>query len=124
MLFVTGGNMWAEYLIFLLKTVTIVVAVGVIVVLLVGAVSRHKDEEDKGHIKVEDLSKKLDRLRQRLEEAMTIDPKRLKKQRKAEKKAEKQEAKARAKSDGDKPDEKSAAWVIDFKGDMNASQVK
>ncbi|MFY0663305.1 MAG: protease SohB [Natronospirillum sp.] len=116
--------MWAEYLIFLLKTVTIVVAVGVIVVLLISAASRHRDEEDKGHIKVEDLSKKLDRLRQRLEEAMTTDPKQLKKQRKAEKKAEKQEAKARAKTDGDKADEKSAAWVIDFKGDMNASQVK
>ncbi|WLD59346.1 protease SohB [Salinispirillum sp. LH 10-3-1] len=116
--------MWADYLIFLLKTVTIVVAIGSVVILVVGAATRHRDDDDKGHIKVEDLSKKLDRVRQRLEEAMATDHKLLKKQRKAEKKAEKQEAKVRAKSDQDSANAKPTAWVVDFKGDMSASQVK
>lgn len=116
--------MWAEYLIFLLKTITIVIAVGAVVVLIVGAASRQKDSDEKGRVKVEDLSAKLDQLRQRLRESLATDHKAYKKQRKAEQKAEKQAAKERAKSADANETAKPTAWVMDFKGDMSASQVK
>ncbi|MFC3852702.1 protease SohB [Salinispirillum marinum] len=108
--------MWSEYLIFLLKTVTIVVALALLIGLLAGMARRQSDEE-KGKIRVENVSKKLEKLKQRLSEALVTDKKALKNMRKAEKKAQK--AAAKNSEDPAKP----KAWVLDFKGDMQASQV-
>lgn len=108
--------MWSEYLIFLLKTVTIVLALALLLGLLAG-LTRRQSEEDKGKIRVENVSKKLDKLKKRLSETLLTDKKAVKALRKAEKKAQK----AAAKEASELP--KPKAWVLDFKGDMQASQV-
>ena len=74
---------------FLAKTVTIVVAIGVIVGLVVSAGQRQK-KTDKGHIEVNKLNEKFEYMRDVLKEA-TLDPEQFKVLMKEEKKREKAE---------------------------------
>ena len=74
---------------FLAKTVTIVVAIGVIVGLVVSAGQRQK-KTDKGHIEVNKLNEKFEHMRDVLKEA-TLDPEQFKVLMKEEKKREKAE---------------------------------
>ena len=74
---------------FLAKTVTIVVAIGVIVGLVVSAGQRQKKTE-KGHIEVNKLNEKFEHMRHVLKEA-TLDPEQFKALMKEEKKREKAE---------------------------------
>ena len=74
---------------FLAKTVTIVVAIGVIVGLVVSAGQRQKKTE-KGHIEVNKLNEKFEHMRDVLKEA-TLDPEQFKALMKEEKKREKAE---------------------------------
>ncbi|MGM8225620.1 protease SohB [Cellvibrio sp. ARAG 10.3] len=78
-----------EYGLFLAKTVTIVVAIGVIVGLVVSAGQRQKKTE-KGHIEVNKLNEKFEHMRDVLKEA-TLDPEQFKALMKEEKKREKAE---------------------------------
>lgn len=110
--------MWAEYLLFLLRAFTVVVAFGLIIVMIVAAASRNKGTAKKGKIVTEDLGRRLDTMRDELKTAVLPDKKAVKQWRKAQK-AERKQA--------EKSGEKSAqrqAWVLDFKGDIQASQAK
>ena len=102
---------FAEYGLFLLKTLTIVVA---IVVIIGSAAAAGKKAAHQEGLEVEDLNKKYKSMAAALRQAVMK-----KADWKKEAKAEKERAKAEAKSDESRP----RAFVIDFKGDLKASAV-
>ena len=102
---------FAEYGLFLLKTVTLVVAV----IAIIGAVAAagKKAAHHEG-LEVEDLNKKYKSMASALKQAVMK-----KADWKKEAKAEKERDKAEAKADDARP----RAFIIDFKGDLKASAV-
>ncbi|WP_323814749.1 protease SohB [Cellvibrio sp. NN19] len=122
----------AEYGLFLAKTLTFVVAIGVIVSLVVSMGGRNK-KSDKGHIEVTKLNEKFDHLRDSLRDAMLDDEeykefekaekKRLKEEKAQKKKAAKESSKTKADADADTA-VKKRVFVLDFYGDIKASGVE
>ncbi|MCW8884950.1 MAG: hypothetical protein OQK12_06800, partial [Motiliproteus sp.] len=115
-----------EYGLFLAKAVTIVVAILIVIGGAAMATQRGRKEHD-GHIEVKHLNEELDIMSDSLKESI-IDKHLLKKERKEEKKREKAEAKARAKQikkgiDVEK-EHKKRVFVLDFDGDIKASEVE
>ena len=100
------------YAFFLLKVVTILIAV-LIPILIIANSSRHKKEADKGRIVVKNLSQKLEEIGVSLKSA-EMDPK-------AYKAFLKERAKKRKKEVKNKP--KEIVYVLEFKGDIQASGV-
>lgn len=102
---------FAEYGLFLLKTVTIVVA---IIVIIGSAAAASKKASHHDGLEVEDLNKKYRSMANALKQAVLkkADWKKVAKE-------EKEREKARAKADEARP----KAFVIDFKGDLKASAV-
>lgn len=109
--------MWADYLLFLLRVVTIVVAIGVIIGLVAAAVGRNSGQGKKGRIETEDLSRRFERVKEQVQAAVTQDKKALKRWFKTRKQEQKDKKKTQQ---GDA----EHAYVLDFKGDIQASQVK
>lgn len=118
----------AEYGLFLAKVVTLVIAIGVVIGLVVSAGSRHKKSE-KGHIEVKKLNEKFEQMTDVLKEA-TLDPEQLKLQAKEEKKRHKieraeQKKAAKLSAKNKQPAEselvKKRIFVLDFHGDIKAS---
>lgn len=103
----------AEYAGFLARTVTVVVAI--VLVLLVVAVLRQKGQRSAGHLSVRKLNEFYRELREHLENSV-LHKDQLKRQRKAEAKAHKAEQK--------KPVDKARVFVLDFDGDIKASATE
>lgn len=102
---------FAEYGMFLLKSITVVLAF-VAIIGAIAAAGKKAGEHD--HLEIENLNKKYQNLAGALKQAV------LKKADwKKEAKSEKEKAKAEAKSDQSKPH----AFVINFKGDLKASAL-
>ena len=126
----------ANYGLFLAKTVTFVAAIGVIIALVVSMGGRNK-KSDKGHIEVTKLNEKFDHLRDSLRDAMLdeeqykefekAEKKRLKEEKVQKKKAAKESAKAKTDEGADTPADvpaKKRVFVLDFYGDIKASEVE
>ncbi len=118
----------AEYGLFLAQAVTVVAAVGVIVVLIAAVGQRNRGESD-GHIEVHKLNDRYKDLGQALKEA-TLDPALRKETRKAEKKRDKKDAKRKSKAakqhlkdDPESSEEKPRLFVLNFHGDIRAGAV-
>ncbi len=101
---------FAEYIGFLAKTVTLVVAI--LVVLVTIAALRSKGRQSTGQLQVNKLNDFFKQLHQRMEHAV-LDKEQLKAASKAEAKAAKQEKKAGI--------HKPRVYVLDFDGDIKAS---
>lgn len=126
----------ANYGLFLAKTVTFVAAIGVIIALVVSMGGRNK-KSDKGHIEVTKLNEKFDHLRDSLRDAMLdeeqykefekAEKKRLKEEKAQKKKAGKESAKSKADEGADTQADipaKKRVFVLDFYGDIKASEVE
>ena len=98
----------SEYGLFLAKAVTFLV----VLVLVVGVIASAGQKSKPSKIKVTHLNEKLDLLKKHLQEAV-LDKKELKKLAKSAKKAEKE-------AQNDNPKEK--VYVLNFNGDIKASQ--
>lgn len=105
---------FSEYAGFLARTVTLVVAILVILAAFAALRSRHRSK-GAGHLDVSKLNDFYKGLRERLEQSV-LDKDRLKAARKAEAKAAKQ-----AKKSGE---HKPRVFVLDFDGDLRASAVE
>jgi serine protease SohB len=105
------SEFFAEYGLFLLKTLTIVVA---IVVIIGSAAAASKKASHQEGLEIEDLNKRYRKLAAALRQAVMK-----KADWKKEAKAEKEREKAEAKEEKPKP----VAYVVDFKGDLKASNV-
>lgn len=129
----------AEYGLFLAKVVTFVAAILVVVVVAISLGGRNK-KSDKGHIEVTKLNEKFDHMRDTLRDAMMDDEaykefekaekKRLKEEKAEKKKAAKDVAKEAAKFKADDTTDtlvvtdKKRIFVLDFYGDIKASEVE
>jgi len=114
----------AEYGLFLAKTVTIVLAILIIMAAAVANAMRQK-KEDKGNITVTHLNKELHDLKDEISRAVEDEDtlKQAAKEEKKQAKREKKEKKAKKKSDDKDAADKKRIFVLDFEGDPKASQV-
>ncbi|WP_409525968.1 protease SohB [Nitrincola sp. MINF-07-Sa-05] len=116
-----------QYGLFLAKTLTLVLAI-VMVIAVVGAIAhRRRQHQQEGHVEVRSLNDRYQDMRNELEHAV-LDEETLKQQIKAERKKEKAEAKVRKKAakEGklDELPERKRIYVLSFDGDMQASEVE
>ncbi len=103
----------ADYASFLAKTVTLVVAIIVVLVAL-ASLRRGRGKQAGGHLEVHKLNDFYKSMRERLEQSL-VEKDQLKAQRKQEARAAKQ-----TKKNGEK---RSRMFVLDFDGDIKASAV-
>lgn len=104
-----------EYGFFLLQWVTVLVGLALVVAIIIGGIQRARMQgEPEGKLSIKDLSARLKRRRHQIERALLPDRKALRSWRKQQKQQQK--------DDKAKPHtEQARVWVIDFKGDIQAS---
>jgi serine protease SohB len=107
--------LWSDYFLYLLKTITFLVAFIVIVGVLLRASKAGGQGAGKGKLSTVHMNKQWDSLKEHMQQSLLSkkELKSLEKQRKSDKK---QEAKV--------PSEKQKAFSLVFKGDIQASQVE
>lgn len=108
----------SEYGLFLAKSVTIVVAIMVIVGFVIASAQREKTK-DKGRIHATLLNERLEDMNQTLK-SVVVEEKELKEEEKKRKKEEKKSRKERKGSAGNEA-RKKRVYVLDFNGDIKAS---
>lgn len=113
----------SEYGLFLAKSVTIVIAVLAVVVGIIAASARGKKDSRHGDIQVEHFNDELQEMKEVLEDSI-LDKDELKAIHKAEKKKEKEEKKARKHSPPKDEERNKRIFVLDFDGDIKASEVE
>lgn len=106
----------SEYGMFLAKAVTVLV----VIVLIIGVAASAGQKDDQKGLKITKLNDKLDKLKEQLTESV-LDKKALKAIKKEEKAKAKEEAKANKGKD-EKELERKKVYVLDFNGDIKASQ--
>jgi serine protease SohB len=106
-----------EYGLFLAKSVTIAVAVIVVISAIAVASQRSKRDSSDGHIEVTTLNHKFEDWEDMLKFEI-LDEDTFKKDRKAKKKQEKQDRKKHT------DEKRKRLYVLDFDGDMSASEVE
>lgn len=104
----------ADYASFLAKTVTLVAAV-LVVLIVIASLRRGRTKQGEGHLEVHKLNDFYKAMRERLEQSL-VDKDQLKLQRKREAKAAKQAKK--------NPESRPRVFVLDFDGDIKASAVE
>ncbi|MCG8382096.1 MAG: protease SohB [Gammaproteobacteria bacterium] len=119
-----------EYGLFLLKAITIVIAIVAVIIAIVAAGSRGKKETE-GKIEVKKLNEELDTYKATVRRAVLEDTviKQLHKRDKADKKTEQKALKKALKAHKENPEEaldekKKRVFIIDFLGDIKASAIK
>jgi len=118
-------NFLAEYGLFLAKTITLVLAVVVVLGTIVSAGMKMRRAERKGHIEIEKLNDHYHDMKEVLLATLQT-PEAYKEHIKAEKKREKEEKKNRKHSKNDSATTdagKKRLFVIDFNGDIRASET-
>jgi len=113
-----------EYGLFLAETITIVIAIGIVIALIANAAQRRRQDRD-GEIVVLSLNEHYEDMQHAIEDSV-LDEFRLKQMVKEQKKREKAEAKEQkkaAKRGDDEPDRKRI-YVLDFDGDIHASDAE
>lgn len=113
-----------EYGLFLAKTLTVIIGI-LLVVGMTGALVSRRREAREGHIEVKHLNDHLEQMQHEIEDVV-LDEQTLKQIIKEQKKQDKQDAKERKKAlkrgDSVEP-ERRRVYVLDFDGDLHASQV-
>jgi serine protease SohB len=115
-----------QYLTFLAQTATIVVAVLIVVAGIV-ALGARRHQHGGGHLEVRKLNEQYSDLKLGIQEALVpaAAARRIRKQeQKAQKRAAKDEVKALKRAADQPPAVRKRVYVVDFHGDMQASQVR
>lgn len=117
------GEFLTEYSLFLAKSITLVIAIILLVAGIVMVSSKSRKDEHRGEIEVTYFNDELEEMKMALEETV-LDKEELKALLKAEKKQAKEEKKKRKqhKEPQDEP-RKKRLYVLDFDGDIKASEV-
>lgn len=111
-------DLLAQYGLFLAETITIVVAIGLIIAWIAGTIQQAKQASHDG-LEVTSLNEQLDGMADTLRNRLLDKP-----ERKAHAKSRKAEAKSRAKAAKlGKEENRRRLFVIDFHGDIRASAV-
>lgn len=115
-----------EYGLFLAKVVTFAVAVIVVVAVIVASAQKEREDHDNdGELRIRKLNEKYDKLRESIQARLMSDGERkaFEKARKKEQKAKKKAEKAQHKEESDATDRKPRVFVLDFDGDIKASDT-
>lgn len=115
-----------EFGLFIAKTVTLVVALLVIISVIMSAAQKDKDDHGgDGELKVRKLNEKYRKLRESLQARLRSDSERkaFEKARKKAEKAKEKAAKVKRKSGDGAEEEKAKVYVLDFDGDIKASDT-
>lgn len=115
-----------EFGLFIAKTVTLVVAVLVIISVILSAAQKDKDDHGgDGELRVRKLNEKYRKLRESLQARLRSESERkvFEKARKKAEKAKEKAAKARRKSGEAEDEKKPKVYVLDFDGDVKASDT-
>ncbi|MCR8915926.1 protease SohB [Marinobacter panjinensis] len=115
-----------EFGLFIAKTVTLVVAVMVIISVIMSAAQKDKDDHGgDGELRVRKLNEKYRKLRESLQARLRSESERkvFEKARKKAEKAEEKAAKAKRKAGDAEEDAKPRVYVLDFDGDIKASDT-
>lgn len=114
----------SEYGLFLAKTLTVAIVLVLCIVLIAANAARHRHEgKSKGNIVVRKLNDEIDDLKDDIRHEI-LDEEVLKAEAKADKKKKKEEAKARKSNPEPEAEARKRVYVLDFDGDMRASQVE
>jgi serine protease SohB len=113
----------SEYGLFLAKAVTIVLAVVAVVGGVAALVARGQKESRSGSLEVTFYNDRLEEMKSTLEETV-LDEAQFKAMLKEEKKKDKAEKKARKKQSEEEPERRKRVYVLDFDGDLHASEVE
>jgi len=111
----------AEYGIFLAKTLTILFSLLVFVLVVVSAGQKHR-KADKGYVEVTHLNQHLEEITSALKQVV-LEPEDFKKELKAQKSEKKAARTKKKKASEEESAEQSRVFVLDFDGDIKASQV-
>jgi serine protease SohB len=115
----------ADYGLFLAKTVTAVVALGLLLSLVINANQKLRDSSEKGHIEITKLNKRYEAVSEAMMLAVTDESvqkaaaKKLQKEKKKQAKAQKKASRA----EDDNTETKCRVFVISFVGNISASAV-
>lgn len=112
----------SEYGLFLAKIATVVVAIAVVAILIVNLTQRKRQ---RGELRITRMSEQYKEMQEEMAVAL-LDSQQQKLWHKTQKKKAKQDskaAKAKAKSGDTASTDKPRAWVLDFKGSMDAHEV-
>lgn len=115
-----------EFGLFIAKTVTLVVALLVIISVIMSAAQKDKDDHGgDGELKVRKLNEKYRKLRESLQARLRSDSERkaFEKARKKAEKAKEKAAKVKRKAGDGAEEEKAKVYVLDFDGDIKASDT-
>ncbi|KAA9001844.1 protease SohB [Affinibrenneria salicis] len=115
-------ELFSLYGLFLAKAITVVVAIGAVIVLAIGLTQRKRQRQ--GELRIVNLSEQHQQMKKTMQQARLSDDERknwLKSEKKKEKRAAKQQ-KQRAKH-GDADERKPCLYVLDFNGSMDAGEV-
>ncbi len=113
-----------NYGLFFLKFITAVLAVGLLLLIVIGSISRPKSDGS-GHLELKKLNERFESDREFLENAL-LEPAAAAKEQKLKKskdKAERKAAKKALKKSEPETDAPARTFVLDFKGDIQASAV-
>lgn len=110
-----------EYIVFLAKTATIVIAVLAVLTMIMAASQRNRRHQQRGSLHVTHLNKEIESLQHGLLSAI-LDKFSLKRFQKAEKKRLKDEEKVQKNDTGES--RRRRIYVLSFNGDMEASAVE
>lgn len=125
-IFLQGVNLefLYEYGLFLAKAITLVISIGIVIALIIGASQKGHSNTD-GNIEITKLNKRYDEMKACLQLSILSDEKR-KQERKKEKKQQKIDKKQqqkRTEKDNDEAENKKRVYLLDFDGDIKASAV-
>ncbi len=115
-----------EFGLFIAKTVTLVVAVMVIISVIMSVAQKDKDDHGgDGELRVRKLNEKYRKLRESLQARLRSESERkaFEKARKKAEKAKEKAAKAKRKAGDAEEDAKPRVYVLDFDGDIKASDT-
>jgi serine protease SohB len=109
----------AEYGLFLAKSLTVVVAI-LVVVGMVFAMGHRQRTDDEGHIEIHKLNERYDHFRDAMQQAVLSEEDN-KRELKSKKKQDKKEAKARKKAPDSEDSVRERLYILNFDGDIQAS---
>jgi serine protease SohB len=119
-----------EYGLFLAKLVTLVIAFVFVLTVIVSAGSKNRKGGERGHIAITHLNEELDEMRESMKKAIydkasyKYEQKQEKKRQKLEERERKQQLKLAAAASEDLEDNaRKRVYVVDFNGDIEASDV-
>ena len=118
-------DIFADYGLFLAKTVTAVVALGLLLSLVINANEKMRHASDKGHIEIIKLNQRY----QEVSEAMMLavvdesEQKAMAKKLQKEKKKQAKGLKKASSGEGEKAETRSRVFVLNFDGNISASAV-